>query len=378
MTEPQITPPPAAPPPAPRTPEALAVDIAVRLALIGLFCYLALTLLRPFASILIWAVILTVALHPVYRWLAARLGGRGGLASALITVLLIGLLLGPVTVLAVSIVDSLEALGRWLAAEVLELPPPPPQVAGIPVVGQALSDAWTLASSNIEDFLNTYGARMLGAAQGMLGAGQMVLGTIAGLAVGVFGVVAAVIVSGFLYGAGPALVVTTRRLVHRVVGPRGSGFVDLAGATIRNVARGVIGVAFIQSLLVGIGFIIAGVPAAGLLTFAVLVLSIVQIGAWPITIPVLIYVWFQFETVPALLLTLYLVPVGFLDNVLRPVLMSQGLPVPMLVILAGVIGGTLGFGLVGLFLGPIVLAVFYDLVRFWIDNPPAPQDPPSA
>jgi predicted PurR-regulated permease PerM len=395
MTEDQPSPPPVTQPvtrpaapgsaeAAPvRSPEALAVDIAIRLALIGLFVYLALTLLRPFAPILVWAVILTVALHPVYRWLAARLGGRGGLAATLVTLTLFALVLGPVTVLAVSIVDSLEFLARWLAAEALELPPPPPQVATIPVIGQTLSDAWALASSNIEDFLNRYGTRVLSAAQGMLGAGQMMLGAIAGLALSIFGFLAAVVVSGFLYGAGPSLVAATRRFAHRVVGPRGSGFIDLAGATIRNVARGVIGVAFIQSLLVGIGLIVAGVPGAGLLTFAALLLSIVQIGAAPITVPVLIYVWFQYDTLPALLLTLYLIPVGFLDNVLRPILMSQGLPVPMLVILAGVIGGTLGFGLVGLFLGPIALAVFYDLVRFWILNPPegapgAGSGPPAS
>jgi predicted PurR-regulated permease PerM len=367
---------PAPPPPAARTPETIAVDIALRLVLIGLFGYLALTLLAPFALIVIWAVIIAVALYPVHAWLARGIGGR--LSATLITLAGLALILGPVTVLVASLVDSLDTLARWLAAEVLELPPPPPGVAAIPVVGETLSEAWALASANLEDFLNRYGTRILGAAQGMIGAGQMMLGAVAGLAVSVFVFLAAVFVSGFLYGPGPALAQETRRLARRVSGPRGAGFVDLAGATIRNVARGVIGVAFFQSLLVGIGFIVAGVPAAGLLTFVALVLSIVQIGAAPVTVPVLIYVWFQFETLPALLLTLYLVPVGFIDNILRPLLMSQGLPVPMLVILAGVIGGTLGYGLVGLFLGPIVLAVFWDLLRFWIDSPPADAPPPPS
>jgi predicted PurR-regulated permease PerM len=364
-----------APAPSPRSPENLAVDIAIRLGLIAALGYLALNLLRPFALILIWAVILTVALYPVYRWLAARLGGHGRVAAALITLLGLGLVLGPVTVLVGSIVESFFAIERWLAAEAVHIPPPPPVIATIPVIGDGLATAWELASSNLEDFFNTYAAHLVSAARSMLGAGQMMLGAVTGLAVATLVILAAVLASGFLYGPGPQLVLMMRRLALRLAGPRGSGFVDLAGATIRNVARGVIGVAFLQSLLLGIGFLVAGIPAAGLLTFAALVLSIAQIGAGPITIPVLIYAWLQMDTTTALLLTLYLLPVGFIDNFLRPILMSQGLPVPMLVIVAGVIGGTISYGLVGLFLGPIVLAVLYDLVRFWIDTERAAPPP---
>ena len=169
---------------------------------------------------------------------------------------------------------------------------------------------------------------------------------------------------------GPKLVAGFRLFARRVIGSRGSGFVDLAGATIRNVARGVIGVAIIQALMVGLGLIVAQVPAAGLLTLAVLVLAILQIGSAPVVLPTLIWAWFATGWLPALLLTLYLIPVSVADNILKPVLMGKGLSTPMLVILVGVIGGTISYGLIGLFLGPIVLAVFYDLLIFWVAAEP--------
>jgi predicted PurR-regulated permease PerM len=200
----------------------------------------------------------------------------------------------------------------------------------------------------------------------LLHTGEAVLGAVAGLAGGVLGFAVAVVISGFLYGYGPALVAGGRRFAVRVVGPRGSEFVDLAGATVRGVARGVIGVALIQSLLFGVGVYVAGVPGAGLIALVTLVLGILQLGQGLPTLGVLIWAWTRQDTLPALLLTLYVVPVGFLDNVLKPVLMAKGLPTPMLVILIGLIGGTLAYGMIGLFLGPIVLAVFYELVVSWV------------
>ena len=187
------------------------------------------------------------------------------------------------------------------------------------------------------------------------------------------------VVSGFLYVPAPRLVAGIRVVAERVIGHhRGSDFIDLAAATIRNVARGIIGVAIVQSLLIGLGFILGHVPAAGLLTLAVLVLAIVQLGVFPIIVPVLIWAWVTHDTGYALLLTAWLIPAGLADIALKPLFMGKGLPVPFVVILAGVIGGTVAYGLIGLFLGPIVLAVFYELVRFWVADTPAPPPGGSA
>jgi predicted PurR-regulated permease PerM len=317
--------------------------------------------------VLLWSVVLSVALFPAFAWLRDRLGGRPRTAAALLTVAAIAIVLGPTTVLVSSLIHTLEELSARVHEGRLALPPMPPGLPDLPVVGDNLAAAWTLAASNLEGFLATY-------RKALLGAGEWLLHAVAGLAGSVLVIMLAVLISGFLYFPGPRFVSLLRAFAQRVAGPHGSSFVDLAGATIRNVARGVIGVAALQALLIGVGLIVAGVPGAGLLTLAVLVLAIVQIGSGPVVIPLLIWAWVQMPTPTALLLTAYMVPVSLIDNVLKPLLMGKGLTTPTLVIFAGVIGGTLSYGLIGLFLGPIVLAVFYDLLLFWVGEP----DPPDA
>jgi predicted PurR-regulated permease PerM len=362
----------------PRTPDRLAIDIAVRLSLLGLFAYFALSLMWPFLSILLWSVVLSVALFPIFARVRDGLGGRPRLAAALVTLATLSVVLGPTTVLVSSLIHTLETLADRVHGGKLAIPRMPPALGDIPVVGESIASGWEQASSNLEAFLATYRTALLGA-------GEWVLHAVAGLAGSVLVIVAAVLISGFLYFPGPRFVGGFRAFAGRVVGAHGSDFVDLAGATIRNVARGVIGVAAIQALLIGVGLLVAGVPGAGLLTMAILVLAILQIGSGPVVVPLLIWAWFQMPTPHALLLTAYLVPASLIDNVLKPMLMGKGLATPMLVILMGVIGGTISYGLIGLFLGPIVLAVFYELLVFWVvaevpavSSAPAAADPPGG
>ena len=146
----------------------------------------------------------------------------------------------------------------------------------------------------------------------------------------------------------------------------GAGFVELAHGTVRSVARGVVGISLIQSILFGIGAMVADIPLAGLWTFVAFILAIVQVGPGLVIIPVIIFAWSSMDTFSAAILTAYMVPVMLLDNVLKPIVMGRGLPVPMLVIFIGVIGGTIAHGLVGLFVGPIILAFGYELGRAWV------------
>jgi predicted PurR-regulated permease PerM len=166
-------------------------------------------------------------------------------------------------------------------------------------------------------------------------------------------------------------------MLARIVPERKTDFLALAGATIRTVTQGVIGVAVLQSLLAGIGLKIAGVPHAGVLAFAVLVLAIIQIGAAPILLPVTVWVWMVKEPGTAALITIYLVLVGLSDNALKPLLMGRGLSTPVLVIFVGVLGGTLAHGIVGLFVGPIILAVAWELLMAWASDDPAPAARPG-
>jgi predicted PurR-regulated permease PerM len=175
-----------------------------------------------------------------------------------------------------------------------------------------------------------------------------------------------VTLAGFLFPHGSQLVAAGREFLFRIVPEQSEHFLELAGATIRAVSQGVIGVAIIQSLLAGIGFKLAGIPSAGLLAFAVMLLTIVQIGAAIVLIPVIIWIWIDKDFTTALLLTLFLGVVGVLDNILRPLVMGRGLTTPTLVIFVGVVGGTLAHGIVGLFIGPIILSLTWELTMAWI------------
>jgi predicted PurR-regulated permease PerM len=343
----------------PRSTEEIAIDIAIRLGFLGLFVYWSLLLIGPFVIIVLWAVILAVAVYPVHFWINERLGGRSKLASFLITLIGMAIIIGPATVLATSLIGSVETLATGLKTGTLELPPPPNIVRDWPLIGNKLHKTWSLASTNLGGFLSQYSSFILSA-------GGSLLGKAAGLGVGVLMFAASVLIAGFLYTPGPRLVEGARIFADRIVAKRGENFVDLAGATIRNVSRGVIGISLLQALLAGVGLMLAEIPGAGLITFGVLILGIIQIGPSVLLVPVVIWVWASMDTVTALIFTAYMVPVIVMDNFLKPIIMARGLKTPMLVIFIGVIGGTLAHGLIGLFLGPIVLAVFYELLVAWV------------
>lgn len=351
----------------PRRSDKEAIDLAIRLGLLAFFCYIAFTLVSPFLSILLWAVTLTVAFYPIFEWLRARLGGRSWLAAILITVAAVAVVVGPIAVLLKSLVATFETLALRFRGGHEDLPQLPEAIVKLPVAGPWIGERWADASGNLKSIVESYGHYLIGA-------GEWTLRTAEGLAATFIVILGAVVLSGFLYAPAPRLVAEVRRFTARLVGARGSAFVDLVAMTVRTVARGVIGIATIQTVMIGLGLIVAGVPAAGLLTFACLLLAIVQIGTSPVVIPLLIWVWTAMEGATALLLTLWLGFWMLSDNLLRPVLLGKGLRTPMPVILAGVIGGTIAYGLVGLFVGPVVLAVFYDLFRFWTDGPSAAEE----
>ncbi|MGY4370881.1 putative PurR-regulated permease PerM [Bradyrhizobium sp. LB1.3] len=227
------------------------------------------------------------------------------------------------------------------------------------MIGPQLYDLWNLAYTNIRAMLRELAPYLKPIAGMMLSfAGDAGLGTLQFLV--------SVFVTGFLLPWGPQLVAAARGFLFRIVPEQSEHFVELAGATIRAVSQGVIGVAIVQALLAGIGFKFAGIPAAGLLAIIVLLLSIVQIGAFLVLFPVVIWIWMDKDVTTALLLTAYLVAVGLLDNVLKPLVMGRGLTTPTLVILIGVIGGTLAHGIIGLFIGPIILSVAWELAAAWV------------
>jgi predicted PurR-regulated permease PerM len=340
------------------TRNAAFVDLAIRLALLGVLAYWALLLIRPFLSIVLWSTVLTVALFPVYEWLADKLGGRRGLAAILITALNLVIVLGPVTWLALGLADNVKTLSEKFIAGSLSIPPPFEAVKSWPFIGERVFEIWTLASSNLE-------AAFTKIAPQLKPIGGILLGIAATGGVGMLKFIASVIVAGFLFVPGPSLIAAVKTLSDRVDSKHGAIFIQLSGATIRSVSRGVIGISLLQALLAGLGLMAAGVPFAGLITFAVLLLGIIQIGPTVILIPVIVWSWIVMDTMMALAFTAYMLPVNLLDNILRPIILTRGMSTPMPVLFVGMIGGTIVHGVIGIFIGPIVLAIAWDLIVAW-------------
>ena len=339
----------------------LLIDLALRLGVLVLLLYFSFALLRPFISIAIWSVVLTVALYPVYDWMVVRLRGRRRLAAVVLTILSLLIVIGPATWLALGLVDSFVAMSERLDLASLTVPTPPETVKDWPLVGDALYQFWNLASTNLKAALTKIVPQLKPVA-------GMLLQVTAGAGVGAIKFFIAVIVAGFLFPWAPSLAHATIVFSRKLASARGEKFVHLAAATIRAVSRGVIGISVLQAFLAGLGLMVAGVPAASLITSAVLILGIVQIGPSIVLIPIIVWSWMAMETTAALLFTAYMIPVNLLDNILRPVVIGRGLETPMLVILLGVLGGTIAYGISGLFLGPIVLAVIWELLSVWIDD----------
>ncbi|EJZ20236.1 AI-2E family transporter (plasmid) [Rhizobium sp. Pop5] len=351
--------------------EARVSDL-VRLGIIGLFAYWTMVLIAPFALIVIWSAILAVALFPMFAALSRLLGNRPVIAAIIIVVGCLVLIIAPFALVAVSFADTVQALIGNLRTGEFTLPAAPAAIKEWPVVGERLHDIWNQVAGDLASTIIKFQAPI----REVMGVVVTKLASIGG---GVLSFVVSVILSGLFLTQATRLASTIQVLASRIAGEKGVGFARLAGTTVRNVSRGVIGVAFLQTLLCGLCFAFFDIPARGALTFAVFMLCLMQLGPALVLLPVIVWAWFSWSSATALVFTALAVPIMVVDNILKPILMARGLSTPMLVILIGVIGGTLSHGLLGLFLGPVVLSVFYELLKAWAWPPPAgSENSPAA
>ncbi len=339
----------------------LAVEPVLRIAALALLLYACVIFLLPFVSIIVWSVVLAVALYPVFKWISFGFGGRPRLAAALVTLLGLVLVIGPATWLILGLIDSVRTISDHFDLTKMSLPAPPAGVKTWPVIGEQLYQFWELASTNVTSALTEL-------APYLKPVGSSLLSVAGDAGLGFLKLLGAIVVAGFMFPAASALAGAAGKAARRLA-PRGDELLELAAATIRSVSVGVVGISALQALLAGPALIVAGVPSSSLLTSAVLILGIIQVGPSILLLPLVIWSWFVMEPSKAVLFTCYLVPVSLLDNFLRPVVMARGLSTPMPVILLGVLGGTLAAGITGLFLGPIVLAVIWELVISWLREP---------
>lgn len=344
------------------------IQLAIRLGLLAGLIFWCFVLVRPFIPVLAWSVVLAVALYPLFAWLSDHLGHRPKLAAGIITIIGVAIVMGPAAWLGLGLIEGLRTISEKLGSNTLALPSPPAALQSWPLIGGRLYDFWNQASTNLEAAF----AQVAPHLKPLVG---RVLAMVGSAGLGTLKFLASVVLAGFLFPSGPKLVAAGRNLMTRLLPGRSEDFVALAGATIRTVAQGVIGIALLQSFLFGIGLKFAGISSAGLLAFLVLVLGILQIGSAIVLIPCVIWIWTTKDFTTSLFLTVYLVLVGLADNVLKPLLMGRALTTPMLVIFIGLLGGTLAHGIVGLFVGPIVLAVAWELTVAWIRDEQAGEVP---
>lgn len=344
------------------------VEAAIRVGLLALLVIWCFQIVRPFIIPFFWSIIIAVAVFPTYDRLRAALGDRRGIAAVVITILMLVILIWPATLLATTMAEGVNALGRRFADGTIVIPPPLEGVEKWPVIGEPIAQFWLLASENLAHALDQLRPQIVSVS-------RWLLSTAADIGLGLLQFAAAVILAGVLLAHAKSGGNALRSLAGRLAGANGEAYARLGQATVRSVARGILGVALIQSLLAGLGFLAIGIPGAGLLALICLLLAVVQIGPGLVLIGAMIWA-FSHETTPiAIAFLIWCTFVGLLDNFLKPLLLGRGVRVPMAVIFIGAIGGLLASGIIGLFVGAVVLAVGYTVFTAWLGQKPLPAEP---
>ena len=353
----------------------LLLDVLIRAALVVALAVLCFRVFAPFLSLMTWALILAVTLYPMHQSLAARMGGRQGMAATLIVLIGFVVAVVPTAALMNSLGDSVQRVIHDVQNDTLQIPPPREGVAEWPIVGEKVHAYWTKAHADLPALVQSMQPKIGNLA-------KAALGFVAGIGGELLKFLASLAVAGIMmaYGEGGARAI--RSIFERVVGAEhGREFVELATATIRAVAKGVLGVAFIQAIIVGVCLLIAGIPWAGVLAVIVLVLGIAQVPALIATLPAIAYLWSSgnYGTGAAILYTVLLVVSGMADNVLKPLMLGRGVDAPMPVILLGALGGMAAGGILGMFIGATLLALGYQIFMGWVaTNPDAPGAHPDG
>jgi predicted PurR-regulated permease PerM len=344
------------------------IDLLLPLFLTGLLIALCIQLLLPFVGLLLWTIILAICFNPLQEKLIAK-GWRPGRAALLLGGVIVTIILVPTVIAAINAASSVPPLVDGLQHGTLHVRPPPPALESVPVVGSKAHAAWAQAANDFPAFLKANAAQLKDFS-------RWLLRTAGGMFGAVLLLVLAVILAAVALAYAKSLRAFFAAVFTRITGTREQGehLMDIIGATVRSVANGVIGVAFVQALLVGIGFFVAGVPFAGLLSLLAFLLGIVQFPVLIVTLPAIAWAWSAMDTTPAIIFTIWSLIAGLSDAALKPLLIGHGLEVPMPVILLGVIGGVMAYGLVGLFIGAVILAVGYVLFREWLGRPAPEQE----
>jgi predicted PurR-regulated permease PerM len=338
------------------------LDALIRAGLILAMVLLCYRIFSPFLSLMVWALILAVAIYPLHQSLARRMGGRQGRAATVISIIGVVVIAVPTALLLSSLADSVHDFVQSVQNNTLQVPAPRPSVAEWPVVGEKIHGLWSRAHSDLPALVQSMQPKI-----GHLA--RSTLGFVAGIGGGILLFLASFIVAGIIMAFGQEGARSSDAIFARLFGPARAGeLIKLCTATIRAVAQGVIGIALIQAIVIGLILLIADVPLAGVLALIVLVLGIAQIPALLVTIPAIVYLWTSgdYGNAAAIGYSIVLFLAGIADNFLKPLMLGRGVDAPMPVILLGALGGMATGGIIGLFVGATLLAVGYQLFMSWV------------
>ncbi len=337
------------------------IEAAIRIGLIALLVYWSLNIASPFISPILWGIIIAIGTHPIYCWMRNKTGLGPGIAATLFTLLMLGLLITPTIYLSEAMFNNAQELSENLKDGSLSIPAPPKRVADWPVIGEKLNKVWSQASEDPKAVLGKYEPQLKAVANWFVKAA-------ANVGLGILMFVFSIIIAGvFLAKAqgGREVAVT---ILSRLVGDKGEALTDLSHQTVQSVVRGILGIAVLQAILAGIGFLAIGIPGAGILAMVCLVLAVVQIDILIILIPLSIYAFSTAGTAAAIAFLVWNIVVGLMNNVLKPILLGRGVEAPMAVIFVGAIGGMIAYGIIGLFVGAVVFVLGYTLFVEWLNE----------
>jgi predicted PurR-regulated permease PerM len=348
-------------------------DTLIRVGLIVGLVVLCYQVISPFLKLIVWSIILAVTIYPLHQSVARRIGGRQGLTSTLLVILGLLLVVTPTWLLMNSFADSIHSFVGAVQHNTLQVPPPRESVQNWPLVGRKIYDTWSKAHADLPALIQNMQPKIGDLA-------RYALSVVASIGRSMLLFLASFIVASIVMAYGESAARSGRGFFRRVAGPgRGEALAKLSIATIRAVALGVIGVAAIQAILVGLALLLAGIRVAGVLSIITLVLGIAQVPALIVTLPVIIYIWASgdYSTGSAITHTIILLLTGMADNVLKPLMLGRGVDVPMPVILFGALGGMATGGILGMFVGATVLALGYTVFTTWLATDPESDSPTS-
>jgi len=344
------------------------IDAAIRIGLIALLAGWSIYIASPFIGPVVWGVIIAIGSYPLYQWLQKKSGLGKNLTATLLTLAMLTLLIVPSIMLSSALVDEVKDISSYLQkGNELSIPAPPASVADWPLVGKKLHAFWAHAAENPKEALGEIEPQLKEV-------GKWLINAAAGTGLGILMFVFSIIIAGIFLATAAGGRKAAVAIFGRLTPNRGEELTQLSQSTVRSVVNGILGIAIIQTLLAGLGFLAMGIPGAGILALICLVLAVVQIDILIILIPLSIYAFSFAGTGAAIMFLIWNIAVGLMNNILKPILLARGVQAPMAVIFIGAIGGLIAHGLVGLFVGAVVLVLAYTLFMLWLDERSTPQD----